>query len=120
MKCRGAKLSIKPYHGLSLKNLQNACDSVIASFDASSCAGGGRKNCERASERLTVLYLMPKEIQRLFCLIWATSLSAFDPAGPPRPAGSLLAPRLASQLLTWQGHLGQPAGLWSGRALPTT
>ena len=49
--------------GLSCRNLQNACDSVIASFHTSSCAGGGGKNCGRASEHLTVLYLKPKEIQ---------------------------------------------------------
>ena len=50
---------------LSHRNLHNACGSVIASLDASSGAGGGRKNCERASEHVTMLSLMPKEIQRL-------------------------------------------------------
>ena len=59
---------------------------------------GGRKNCERASERLTMLYLMPKEIQRLFCLIWITGRSAFDLAGTP-----------AGRLFAWPGPPGQPA-----------
>ena len=76
---------------------------------------GGRKNCERASERLTMLYLMPKEIQRLFCLIWITGRSAFDLAGPPSWPALCLAgsPRPASFFPGSVPTVGRPLA-WPG------